>query len=414
MTTTNKMRSEKTRGIYVHIPFCMSKCPYCDFYSVPVGMACAAGAAQASGPAGASGIAGASPLIEEFVKALEKEIAYYGARKEYTNKPVESVYFGGGTPCLLGEAQFERIMGALRKKFEIMPNAEISMEANPAAVTAGKLRSFRDMGLNRLSVGAQSFDADVLRILGRLHSAGQIVETLDAARTAGLENISLDLMFGISGQSEESWEHTVAKAIQQDPAHISLYSLEIMDNTRFARDLDKGIYRQTTEEADRRMYAKALEMLDAAGYRQYEISNVSKPGYECRHNLRYWNMGEYIGLGPSAHSFMDGARYSNVADARAYLSRVSRDGLPEICGYRKNSREDNISEYLFTGLRRNCGISKADFREKFGEDIWRIYPKEKAEFDEFVRGGFAWEDEFSIRLSRKGMDVSNKIMMIFV
>ena len=408
MTTTNKMRTENARGIYVHVPFCMSKCPYCDFYSIPVGMACASGASQASGPAGAS------PLIEDFVKALEKEIATYGADLKYTDKPVESVYFGGGTPCLLGETHFERIMGALRKKFEIMPNAEISMEANPAAVTAGKLRSFRDMGLNRLSVGAQSFDADVLRILGRLHSAGQIVETLDAARTAGLENISLDLMFGISGQSEESWEHTVAKAIQQDPAHISLYSLEIMDNTRFARDLDKGIYRQTTEEADRRMYAKALEMLDAAGYRQYEISNVSKPGYECRHNLRYWNMGEYIGLGPSAHSFMDGARYSNVADARAYLSRVSRDGLPEICGYRKNSREDNISEYLFTGLRRNCGISKADFREKFGEDIWRIYPKEKAEFDEFVRGGFAWEDEFSIRLSRKGMDVSNKIMMIFV
>lgn len=437
MAVTTGIQVKNTRGIYVHVPFCMSKCPYCDFYSIPVGMTAGKRASQTSTAADASGMA-APALIEDFAKALEKEIAYYGARKEYTNKPVESVYFGGGTPCLLGESQFERIMRALRDDFEIMPDAEISMEANPAAVTADKLRAFCDMGLNRLSIGAQSFDRDVLRTLGRLHSAGQIAETVDAARAAGLENISLDLMFGISGQTEKSWEMSVAKAIELAPAHISLYSLEIMDNTRFARDLDKGIYRQTTEDADRLMYAKALEMLDAAGYRQYEISNVSKPGYECRHNLRYWNMGEYIGLGPSAHSFVGGARYSNAADARAYISQASThgkadgqthgqadrkpdgrldgrlDGRPEICGYHKNTREDNISEYLFTGLRRSCGISKADFRERFGEDIWQIYADERAEFDEFVRGGFAFEDEDSIRLSRKGMDISNKIMMIFV
>ncbi len=393
MTTTNKMWTENTRGIYIHIPFCRSKCPYCDFYSIPTRDA---------------------GLIEDFAKALEREIAYYGADENYTDKPVESVYFGGGTPCLLSERQFETIMGALRKDFKIMPNAEISMEANPAAVTAEKLRTFRDMGLNRLSVGAQSFDEAVLRILGRLHSAGQIVETLDAARDAGLENISLDLMFGISGQSEESWERTVAEAIGQDPAHISLYSLEIMENTGFARDEAKGIYRQTEEEADRKMYAKALEMLDAAGYRQYEISNVSKPGYECRHNLRYWNMGEYIGLGPSAHSFMGGARYANPPDVRAYSERIAQGGVPEICGYRKNSRRDNISEFIFTGLRKNSGISKADFRRKFGEDIWQIYAAEKAEFDAFVRGGFAEEDACSIRLTRRGMDISNRIMMIFV
>ena len=417
--------AENTRGIYIHVPFCMSKCPYCDFYSVPVGIAAAKRASQTSTAADASGMA-APPLIEDFAKALEKEIAAYGADLKYTDKPVESVYFGGGTPCLLGESQFERIMRALRDDFEIMPDAEISMEANPAAVTTGKLRAFCDMGLNRLSIGAQSFDRDVLRTLGRLHSAGQIAETVDAARAAGLENISLDLMFGISGQTEKSWEMSLAKAIELAPAHISLYSLEIMDNTRFARDEAKGIYRQTTEEADRLMYAEALEMLDAGGYRQYEISNVSKPGYECKHNLRYWNMGEYIGLGPSAHSFVGGARYSNAADARAYISQASThgkadgrldgrlDGRPEICGWRKNTREDNISEYLFTGLRMSCGISKADFRKRFGEDIWQIYAGERAEFDEFVRGGFAFEDEDSIRLSRKGMDISNKIMMIFV
>ncbi len=387
------VRAENARGIYIHVPFCMSKCPYCDFYSIPK-----------RDPA----------LIEDFVSALEKEIAYYGSRKEYTDKPVESIYFGGGTPCLLSEAQLEKIMRALRENFDIVPDAEISMEANPAAVTAGKLREFRRLGLNRLSIGAQSFDAEVLRILGRLHSARQIAETVDEARTAGIGNISLDLMFGISGQSQPSWEKTIAEAVAQSPEHISLYSLEIMDNTRFARDLDKGIYRQTTEEADRQMYAKALEMLDAAGYGQYEISNVCKMGYECRHNMRYWNMGEYIGLGPAAHSFMDGTRYSNAADVKAYILQLSQGGRPEISGYHKNSRQDNMSEYIFTGLRRNIGISKADFRQKFGEDIWQIYAAEKTEFDEFARGGFAIEDEFSIRLTLRGMDVSNKIMMIFV
>lgn len=405
MTTINKMRAENTRGIYIHTPFCMSKCPYCDFYSIPVGIAVASGAL---------GKAGASGLIEDFVKALEKEIAAYGARKEYTDKPVESVYFGGGTPCLLSEVQFEKIMEALGKGFEIMPDAEISMEVNPAAVTTDKLRGFRRLGLNRLSIGAQSFDEAVLRILGRLHNAGQIAETVEAARQAGLENISLDLMFGIDGQSPESWKKTLHRAIEEEPCHISLYSLEIMDNTRFARDCDRGIYRQTTEEEDRLMYAEALEMLERAGYIQYEISNVSKPGYECKHNMRYWNMGEYIGLGPSAHSFIGGARYSNPADVRAYINRIFREGTPEICDYRKNSRRDNISEYIFTGLRRNSGISKADFLEKFGEDIWQIYAAEKTEFDGFVRGGFAAEDEFSIRLTRAGMDISNKIMMIFV
>ncbi len=385
-------RAENARGVYIHVPFCMSKCPYCDFYSIP------------KDPA----------LIEDFAGALRNEIAYYGSIDEYTDKPVESIYFGGGTPCLLSEAQLEKIMHALRRSFDIMPDAEISMEANPAAVSAAKLREFRRLGLNRLSIGAQSFDAEVLRILGRLHSAGQIAETIDAARTAGIENISLDLMFGISGQSQHSWEKTISEAAKESPEHISLYSLEIMDNTRFARDVDRGIYRQTAEEADRKMYAKALEMLEDAGYRQYEISNICKMGYECRHNMRYWNMGEYIGLGPAAHSFMDGTRYSNAADVKAYISQISQGGRPEISGYHKNSRQDNMSEYIFTGLRRNIGISKADFRQKFGEDIWQIYAAEKAEFDEFARGGFAIEDEFSIRLTRKGMDVSNKIMMIFV
>lgn len=405
------------------MPFCMSKCPYCDFYSV----------------------ARPKPeMIEAFTEALCKEIEYYAARQaegwpeqrddraescpERPNRPerpndqamgrpnrrpgrpVESIYFGGGTPCLLSEKQFERLMSKLREGFFVDEKTEISMEANPAAVTEDKLRAFKEVGLNRLSIGAQSFDDRVLKILGRFHKQEHIAETVNGARRAGLDNISLDLMFGISGQSLESWQESVRRAIDLDPRHISLYSLEIMDNTRFARDFDKGIYRQTDEGEDRRMYREALEMLDAAGIMQYEISNAARPGYECKHNMRYWNMGEYLGFGPSAHSFVQGVRYENVADVNKYIENPTN----AVQSRTVNTEQDNISEYIFTGLRRNKGISKADFCRKFGRDIWEFYPKEKKEFEEFVSGGFAFEDGESMGLTRRGMDISNKIMMIFV
>ena len=409
------------------MPFCMSKCPYCDFYSVPRPK---------------------PEMLEAFTEALCREIEYYAANRaedcppgqpeprekraesrpeqpeprenraesrpgcspEQPERPVESIYFGGGTPCLLGEKQFATIMKRLREGFFIDEETEISMEANPAAVTEAKLAAFKEAGLNRLSIGAQSFDDRVLKILGRFHKREHIAETVAAARRAGLDNISLDLMFGISGQSLESWRDSVRQAIELEPKHISLYSLEIMDNTRFARDFDRGIYHQTDEEEDRRMYREALEMLDAAGIMQYEISNAAIPGYECKHNMRYWNMGEYLGFGPSAHSFVQGVRYANIADVNAYMDRPTN----AVQNRTVNTEHDNISEYIFTGLRRNKGISKADFRRKFGREIWEFYPEEHREFREFVSGGFAFEDEESIGLTRRGMDISNKIMMIFV
>lgn len=392
---------KNTRGIYLHIPFCMSKCPYCDFYSVPRPK---------------------PEMTEAFVDALCKEIDYYAEAcrglsperpEQLSNRPerpVESIYFGGGTPCLLSERQFERLMHKLRESFFIMEGAEISMEANPAAVTEDKLRAFKEAGLNRLSIGAQSFDDRVLKILGRFHKRDHIEETVSAARKAGLNNISLDLMFGISGQSFESWQDSVKRAIALEPKHISLYSLEIMDNTKFARDFDRGIYHQTEEEEDRRMYREALEMLDAAGLMQYEISNAAIPGYACRHNMRYWNMGEYMGFGPSAHSFVQGVRYENIADVNAY----SKSPTEAVKSRTVNTERDNISEYIFTGLRQNKGISKRDFCGEFGREIWDFYPEEKKEFREFVSGGFAFEDEETIGLTRRGMDISNKIMMIFV
>lgn len=407
------MLQGKNRGIYIHIPFCRSKCPYCDFYSTSKHT---------------------SELREAFVRALEREIEYYGkAWRAYKDKPVESVYFGGGTPSLLEETQFERLMERIRENFTIEDGAEISMEANPATVTAEKLAAYRKAGLSRLSIGAQSFDSKVLKILGRIHSPSQIEEAFFSAREAGFENISLDLMFGIAGQSPESWENSVKSVIRLAPEHVSLYSLEIMDNTRFAKEHEAGIYRETEESEDRRMYERALEMLEGAGYLQYEISNVAKPGYACRHNLRYWNMGEYLGLGPSAHSFMDGIRYANAADLEGYIKAMTADAAeaadvtetaeernmkiplsPAVIDAYENTEQDNLSEYLFTGLRKNEGISKSAFQRTFGREIWDCFPNGKKEFESFVSAGFAKEDAEGIRLTRAGMNISNKIMMIFV
>lgn len=409
------MLQGKNRGIYIHIPFCRSKCPYCDFYSTPKHTL---------------------QLREAFVRALENEIEYYGkAWRAYKDKPVESVYFGGGTPSLLDETQFERLMERIRKNFTIEDGAEISMEANPATVTTEKLAAYRRAGLSRLSIGAQSFDSKVLKILGRIHSPAQIEEAFLAAREAGFENISLDLMFGIAGQSPESWENSVKSVIRLAPEHVSLYSLEIMDNTRFAKEHEEGIYRETEESEDRRMYERALEMLEGAGYLQYEISNAAKPGYACRHNLRYWNMGEYLGLGPSAHSFMDGIRYANGADLEGYIEAMAAEATeaeespeklknterntkipmsPAVTEAYENTERDNLSEYLFTGLRKNEGISKSAFRRIFGRELWDCFPDGKKEFESFVSAGFAKEDAEGIRLTRAGMNISNKIMMIFV
>lgn len=408
------MRKPNTRGIYIHIPFCRSKCPYCDFYSTP-----RAGARD----------------IEDFVRALEAEIRYYsniygrGAEQRKTGGapagaaalppppaalPIDSIYFGGGTPSLLSEAQFDGVLRVLSESLEISPDAEVSMEANPATVTEAKLAAYKAAGLNRLSIGAQSFDPAVLKLLGRLHKPEHTAEAVEAARKAGIQNISLDLMFGISGQTAESWEQTVRQAAALRPQHVSLYTLEIADGTRFARDLDRGIYRQTDEESDRRMYEAALKLLAAAGLYQYEISNVSVPGYECRHNLRYWSMGEYLGLGPSAHSFVSGMRFNNIADTAEYTARGLAAEPPQTENIHVNTEQDNISEYMFTGLRRTAGIDSRDFKDNFGRELWEVFADERAEFESFVRGGFAEEDEQGIRLTQKGMNISNKIMLLFV
>lgn len=404
----------KNLGIYIHIPFCLRKCPYCDFYSV------------AEAQQGKSEIEG---LRARFVKALCREIESGGRKygmKARTGeaRQVDTIYLGGGTPSLLMPHELEEIMDTVRKNFELSGNAEISMECNPATASKDKLEAYRRAGVNRLSIGAQSFDDGVLRTLGRLHNSADTLRTVEEARRAGFNNISLDLMFAIPGQTDEIWENTVRRAVMLNPQHISFYSLEFMEGTPFTDRLEKGEIRETEAEADRRMYERGLEIMGKAGFIQYEISNGAL-GLEnvCRHNMKYWGLEEYLGFGPSAHSYMTGPdgrgiRFNNVSSIEKYL-RVwenpedrGQSAVEALC---ENSLTDDVCEYIFTGLRKNTGIDLKDFRKRFGRGIWEFYGEDvMKELEEYADGGFAAVTDDNIRLTVKGMNISNRIMALFV
>ena len=404
----------KNLGIYIHIPFCLRKCPYCDFYSV------------AEAQQGKSEIEG---LKARFVKALCREIESGGRKygmKARTGeaRQVDTIYLGGGTPSLLMPHELEEIMDTVRKNFELSGNAEISMECNPATASKDKLEAYRRAGVNRLSIGAQSFDDGVLRTLGRLHNSADTLRTVEEARRAGFDNISLDLMFAIPGQTDEIWENTVRRAVMLNPQHISFYSLEFMEGTPFTDRLEKGEIRETEAEADRRMYERGLEIMGKAGFIQYEISNGAL-GLEnvCRHNMKYWGLEEYLGFGPSAHSYMTGPdgrgiRFNNVSSIEKYL-RVwenpedrGQSAVEALC---ENSLTDDVCEYIFTGLRKNTGIDLKDFRKRFGKDIREFYGEDvMKELEEYADGGFAAVTDDNIRLTVKGMNISNRIMALFV
>ena len=381
-------------GIYIHIPFCLRKCPYCDFYSTA---------------------SHDKETRERFLSALCKEISFYGGRYG-KDREVDTVFFGGGTPSILEAGEVCRIMSELRRNFHIAEDAEISMECNPATASYEKLAAYRTAGVNRLSIGAQSFDDDVLKTLGRLHDVKATRKTVAAARRAGFENISLDLMFGIPGQSHETWQETVKQAIDLRPQHISLYSLEFMEGTPFWKMRESGTMAETEAEEDRRMYEEALAIMAGAGYHQYEISNVAQPGRDCRHNLKYWNLDDYLGFGASAHSFIENIRRSNTDKLEVYCEAMETGDFSGAVDFStENTFMDNVAEYMFTGLRKNEGIDLEAFLKKFGRSLWEIYgPECRADFEEYVKGGFAEETERRVRLTLEGMNISNRIMAIFV
>ena len=367
--------------IYIHIPFCVKKCDYCDFLSGP------------SGPEEQS----------DYVQALLREI---DAVKEGKGRSVSSIFIGGGTPSVLDAGFIGEILNRIRNKFQIQNDAEITIEANPGTADYGKLQAYRDYGINRLSIGLQSPDDRELKILGRIHNYEQFLETYKKARKAGFDNINVDLMSAIPDQTYKGWEKNLRTVAELEPEHISAYSLIIEEGTPFAaRQLNLP-----DEDTEYNMYEATARILKEYGYKQYEISNYAKRGMACRHNVGYWTRQDYLGFGLGASSLYGKERFSNTADRKKYLENSFS---PELIREREPilSREDEMAEFMFLGLRMTEGVARTDFEQIFGCCIEQIYGDVLKKYESM---GLLQEKNGRIFLSGAGIHVSNSVMADFL
>lgn len=366
------------RGLYIHIPFCIKKCKYCDFVS----------------------FSGCEKRFGEYIDALCNEMA------EYKGEKIDTVFIGGGTPTLLAENETAELLLHIRNNFELSADTEFSVEANPKTLTPQKLSALKEGGVNRISIGIQSFNDDELLNIGRRHNAAEAEEAFYAARNAGFDNINIDIMFSLPGQTGKSFLKTLRTVIGLNPEHISCYSLILEEGTPLYDEAQKGILQLPNEEEDRENYELARRVLREAGYIQYEISNFAKTGFECRHNLKYWDCDEYIGLGLAAHSYYRGRRFFNTENLGDYLKGKYRTDSGE-----QLTRADKISEFMIMGLRKTAGIDKREFSRRFGCDVKDVFGEQ---ISRFIGGGFMAEDSDNLRLTEAGVNVSNSILCEFV
>lgn len=356
-------------GLYIHIPFCNGKCPYCDFYSVMIN----------------------SKLADNYTSAVCKAITKYSKK---VSRPVDTVYLGGGTPNLLGEKNIAAILNSIKENFDLL-NPEITMEVNP---TCGNLdfTLLHSAGVNRLSVGLQSSNLNELKLLGRKHSSDDVVKTISRAICAGIDNISLDLMLCIPEQSTESLLHSIEFCARQNIQHVSAYMLKIEKNTPYFFSRDKLQLKGEDEQSD--IYLLACEELEKCGFKQYEISNFSIPGFESKHNLKYWNCNEYLGIGPSAHSFINGKRFYYPRSIEKFLAL--EEPIFDCNG-------GDVDEFLMLQLRLNRGIIKDDFDKRFGFSLPAKYFDNAKKYEKY---GLVNVGADSIKLTRKGFLVSNSLI----
>lgn len=367
--------------LYVHIPFCVKKCDYCDFLS---------------GPA-------TKEVQEAYVKAVLQEIQNL---PEENGREVSSVFIGGGTPSAIDASGIGEILDNLKTKFKFSPDAEISMEANPGTLTQDKLFLYRKYGINRLSLGLQSPDNRELKTLGRIHSYEEFLESYQLARQAGFTNINVDLMSAIPGQTYEGWVRNLRLVADLAPEHISAYSLIIEEGTPFAeRQLDLP-----DEDTEYQIYEDTAAILEEYGYQQYEISNYAKEGFSCRHNIGYWKRIDYLGIGLGAASLYNEKRFSNTSDMSQYLEacadieRIRQD----VC---ELSKREQMEEFMFLGLRMTKGIQETEFKKQFGTDLMSIYG---SVLEKYKSTGFLEYDAGFWRFTRKGIHVSNQILAEFL
>lgn len=378
-------------GLYIHIPFCSAICNYCNFNR---------GLFEAG-------------LKARYVAALLQEIrgaADASMSLAAGGTPADTIFFGGGTPSLLEPSEIDTIVAACRASFDVAADAEVTLEANPETVSSERLAGFRAAGVNRLSFGVQSFRDDELQRLTRLHSASRAAEAFAMARAAGFDNISLDLMMWLPQQTIAQWLESIDALIALGPEHASMYLLEIYPNAPLKDAMARGKWSLAPDDDAADMYLSGLDRMDKAGYAQYEISNVSQPGKQSRHNLKYWQDGEWRGFGCGAHSTRGGVRWKNLSSTEEYISTVAAGGQLSV-ERRVLSDEERLEEALFTGLRLNEGIDVGAVKRRYGVDVWERFC---GELQPFVDQALLIYDHGRLRLTRAGMLLAHEIMTVFI
>ncbi|NPV29240.1 MAG: radical SAM family heme chaperone HemW [Firmicutes bacterium] len=378
-------------ALYLHLPFCVRKCTYCAFNSRPL-------------PPGGAG----EDLLRRYLGALEAELRLAAA---FTGKQtLRSIYFGGGTPTLLAAPDLIHILEQTTRYFNWSPAIEITVEANPGTVSRAKLRPLREAGVNRISLGAQSFNPGELRLLGRVHGVREIYASCRDARAAGFENLSLDLIYGIPGQTPAAWRRSLQQALALGPEHLSVYGLILEEGTPLAGEVAAGRLEPCSEEDQLAMWEATAELLAAAGYERYEIASFARPGRRCRHNLAYWRNRPYLGIGAGAHGYFGGVRYANHADVERYLQALAEERLPRAWEENQTPEQERI-DTIIMGLRLTRGLSLRAFKARFGVAFTELY---RCELDRLARAGLIEADETSVFLTPRGRLLANYVLAHFV
>ncbi len=377
----------KEIGIYIHIPFCIQKCYYCDFCSFDK----------------------LQNKQAEYVDALIKKIKNTHNKSELL---IKTVYIGGGTPSILNANELKQVMEAIKTNFLLSKDCEITVEMNPGTVTKEKLQIYKDSGINRLSIGLQSTNDEILKELGRIHNYKQFEDIYEEARALGFNNINVDLMIGLPNQTIDDVSKSLKDIIQKNPEHISVYSLILEDDTKLKNLIEEGNLSLPDEDTERAMYWTVKNTLEKNGYNHYEISNFSKLGYESKHNTDCWNQKEYIGFGIAAHSYFNNIRYSNICDINEYVKNInSKDFEKNVIIHEIQEKQDKMNEYMILGLRMIKGVNEQVFKEKFSKDINDVYKKS---IEKLINLELISNEKGIIKLTKKGIDFANIVWEEFV
>ena len=381
---------ESNFGIYIHIPFCKKKCSYCDFIS----------------------FSNKDRKIEDYIKSLKKEIDKF----DFSKYNINTIYLGGGTPSYIKEKYIKEILDLLKSKLTtnktLWKDIEITIEVNPGTVTKEKLETYKEVGVNRLSIGLQSTNNNLLKQIGRIHNYEDFLDTYNMTKEVGFDNINVDLMIALPNQRIEDIKESLEKIVDLNPNHISVYSLIVEEGTLIEKQIKEGKLKLPSDEEERRMYWYVKNFLELSGYNHYEISNFSKKGKESKHNLNCWNQEEYIGFGLASHSYIDGIRFCNTSNLQEYIDNINNNNFnknKEI--EEKQTKEDMEKEYMMLGFRKIEGIDISKFKEKFQDNPLYLYRKE---LDKLVNEGLIEVDLNNIRLTNKGLDLANLVFEEFV